>query len=128
MMMSEQINQPQVHAEVSAAFYRYEAALVSNDVAVLDALFWHDPRTVRLGAGENLYGIDEIRAFRATRPAAGLQRTLRNTLITTFGNDYAVCSTEFTREGSDRIGRQQQTWIRFADGWRIVAAQVSLMS
>ncbi|HGF0771172.1 TPA: oxalurate catabolism protein HpxZ [Kluyvera georgiana] len=128
MMMSEQINQPQVHAEVTAAFYRYEAALVSNDVAVLDALFWHDPRTVRLGAGENLYGIDEIRAFRAARPAAGLQRTLRNTLITTFGNDYAVCSTEFTREGSDRIGRQQQTWIRFADGWRIVAAQVSLMS
>ena len=128
MMMSEQINQPQVHAEVSAAFYRYEAALVSNDVAVLDALFWHDPRTVRLGAGENLYGIDEILAFRAARPAAGLQRTLRNTLITTFGNDYAVCSTEFTREGSDRIGRQQQTWIRFADGWRIVAAQVSLMS
>lgn len=128
MMMSEQINQPQVHAEVSAAFYRYEAALVSNDVAVLDALFWHDPRTVRLGAGENLYGIDEIRVFRAARPAAGLQRTLRNTLITTFGNDYAVCSTEFTREGSDRIGRQQQTWIRFADGWRIVAAQVSLMS
>ena len=128
MMMSEQINQPQVHAEVSAAFYRYEAALVSNDVAVLDALFWHDPRTVRLGAGENLYGIDEIRAFRAARPAAGLQRTLRNTLITTFGNDYAVCSTEFTREGSDRIGRQQQTWIRFADGRRIVAAQVSLMS
>ena len=97
-------------------------------MAVLDALFWHDPRTVRLGAGENLYGIDEIRAFRAARPAAGLQRTLRNTLITTFGNDYAVCSTEFTREGSDRIGRQQQTWIRFADGWRIVAAQVSLMS
>lgn len=128
MMMSEQINQPQVHAEVSAAFYRYEAALVSNDIAVLDALFWHDPRTVRLGAGENLYGKDEIRAFRAARPAAGLQRTLRNTLITTFGNDYAVCSTEFTREGSDRIGRQQQTWVRFADGWRIVAAQVSLMS
>lgn len=128
MMMSEQINQPQVHAEVSAAFYRYEAALVSNDITVLDALFWHDPRTVRLGAGENLYGIDEIRAFRAARPAAGLQRTLRNTLITTFGNDYAVCSTEFTREGSDRIGRQQQTWVRFADGWHIVAAQVSLMS
>ena len=128
MMMSEQINQPQVHAEVSAAFYRYEAALVSNDVAVLDALFWHDPRTVRLGAGENLYGIDEIRASRPARPAAGLQRTLRNTPVTAFGNDYAVCSTEFTREGSDRIGRQQQTWIRFADGWRIVAAQVSLMS
>ncbi|MFV0264329.1 MAG: oxalurate catabolism protein HpxZ [Kluyvera sp.] len=128
MMNSEQINLPQIHAEVTEAFYRYEAALVSNDIAVLDALFWHDPRTVRLGAGENLYGIDEIRAFRAARPAAGLQRTLRHTVITTYGEDYAVCSTEFTREGSERIGRQQQTWVRFADGWRIVAAQVSLMS
>lgn len=128
MMNSEQINLPQIHAEVTEAFYRYEAALISNDIAVLDALFWHDPRTVRLGAGENLYGIDEIRAFRAARPAAGLQRTLRHTVITTYGEDYAVCSTEFTREGSERIGRQQQTWVRFADGWRIVAAQVSLMS
>lgn len=128
MMNSEQINLPQIHAEVTEAFYRYEAALVSNDIVVLDALFWHDPRTVRLGAGENLYGIDEIRAFRAARPAAGLQRTLRHTVITTYGEDYAVCSTEFTREGSERIGRQQQTWVRFADGWRIVAAQVSLMS
>lgn len=128
MMTLEQINLPQIHAEVTEAFYRYEAALVSNDIAVLDALFWHDPRTVRLGAGENLYGIDEIRAFRAARPAAGLQRTLRHTVITTYGEDYAVCSTEFTREGSERIGRQQQTWVRFADGWRIVAAQVSLMS
>ncbi|QDK15486.1 oxalurate catabolism protein HpxZ [Klebsiella aerogenes] len=127
MIASQEINLPQVVSEVTAAFYRYEQALVSNDIAVLDALFWHDMRTVRLGAGENLYGIDEIRAFRAARPAAGLARELRHTVITTYGEDYAVCSTEFTREGSERIGRQQQTWVRFARGWRIVAAQVSLM-
>ena len=94
MMSPEQINRPLVLAEVTAAFYRYEEALVSNDIAVLDELFWHDKRTVRLGAGENLYGIDEIRAFRAARPAAGLQRELRHTIITTFGEDYAVCSTD----------------------------------
>ena len=126
--MNREINLPQVVTEVTAQFYRYEQALVSNDVAELDALFWHDPRTVRLGAGENLYGIDEIRAFRAARPSAGLNRTLRNTVITTFGEDYAVCSTEFTRPGSDKIGRQQQTWVRMPRGWCIVAAQVSLMS
>ncbi|MEN4768632.1 oxalurate catabolism protein HpxZ [Duffyella gerundensis] len=124
----QRINQPDVLAAVTAAFQRYEQALVSNDVAVLDELFWHDARTVRLGAGENLYGIEEIRAFRQARPAAGLARTLRNTVITTFGDDFAVCSTEFTRAGSDRIGRQQQSWVKMADGWRIVAAQVSLMS
>ncbi|WP_414163366.1 oxalurate catabolism protein HpxZ [Superficieibacter sp. BNK-5] len=127
MMIRDDINRPQVVAEVTAAFYRYEDALVNNHIKVLDELFWHDARTVRLGAGENLYGIDDIREFRAARPAAGLQRTLRHTRITTFGEDYAVCSTEFTREGSDAIGRQQQTWVRFPDGWRIVAAQVSLM-
>ncbi|QCT20327.1 oxalurate catabolism protein HpxZ [Jejubacter calystegiae] len=121
------INQPNVVDEVSTAFYRYEQALVSNDTAVLDELFWHSELTVRLGAGENLYGIEAIRAFRAARPSAGLDRQLRNTVITTFGHDYAVCSTEFTREGTARIGRQQQTWVRFDEGWRIVAAQVSLM-
>ena len=126
--MNREINLPQVVSEVTAQFWRYEKALVSNDVAELDALFWHDLRTVRLGAGENLYGIDEIRAFRAARPAAGLDRTLRNTVIITFGEDYAVCSTEFTRAGSDKIGRQQQTWVRMPHGWCIVAAQVSLMS
>ena len=126
--MSHEVNIPAVLAEVTAAFQRYEQALVSNDIAVLDALFWHDARTVRLGAGENLYGIEAIRAFRAARPAAGLQRQLRNTVITAFGSDFAVCSTEFTREGSERIGRQQQSWVRLPEGWRIVAAQVSLMS
>jgi hypothetical protein len=127
-MTPEHIDRPAIVAEVTTAFYRYEQALVSNDVAVLDELFWHDSRTVRLGAGENLYGIEEIRAFRAARPSAGLDRTLRHTVITTFGDDYAVCSTEFTREGTERIGRQQQTWVRLPCGWRIVAAQVSLMN
>nr|WP_024965633.1 oxalurate catabolism protein HpxZ [Pantoea sp. IMH] len=122
------INLPATVAEVTAAFYRYEAALVSNDTTVLDELFWHDERTVRLGAGENLYGIEAIRAFRASRPSAGLIRQLSNTTIVTFGEDYAVCSTEFTREGSEKTGRQQQTWVRLPDGWRIVAAQVSLMN
>ncbi|MFH8133522.1 oxalurate catabolism protein HpxZ [Pantoea osteomyelitidis] len=127
-MKPEEIDLPSVVTEVTAAFNRYEQALVSNDIAVLDELFWHDARTVRLGAGENLYGIDEIRAFRAARPSVGLARSLRNTVITTYGTDYAVCSTEFTREGNEKIGRQQQTWVRMPDGWRIVAAQVSLMS
>jgi len=127
-MNPEQIDLPAVRAEVCAAFQRYEQALISNDIAVLDELFWHDPRTVRLGAAENLYGIDEIRAFRAARPAAGLHRELRNTVITTYGEDFAVCSTEFTREGSQRIGRQQQSWVKLDGQWRIVAAQVSLMS
>jgi len=127
-MNTDAINLPEVLNAVTAAFYRYEKALTGNDIAVLDELLWHDPRTVRLGAGENLYGIDEIRAFRAARPSAGLDRTLRNTVITTFGDAYAVCSTEFTRAGTEKIGRQQQTWVKFPQGWRIVAAQVSLMS
>ena len=127
-MTPEHIDRPTILAEVTAAFYRYEQALIGNDVEVLDELFWHDKRTVRLGAGENLYGIDEIRAFRAARPSKGLERELRNTVITTFGDDYAACSTEFTREGVEKIGRQQQTWVRLPCGWRIVAAQVSLMS
>lgn len=126
-MKSEYIDRPAILAEVTAAFYRYEEALIHNDILVLDELFWHDERTVRLGAGENLYGIEQIRAFRASRPAQGLARELRNTVITTFGEDYAVCSTEFTREGSEKIGRQQQTWVKLPCGWRIVAAQVSLM-
>lgn len=127
-MKSEYIDRPAIVAEVTAAFYRYEEALTGNNIAVLDELFWHDKRTVRLGAGENLYGIEEIRAFRAARPSAGLDRQLQNTVITTYGEDFAVCSTEFTRAGSDRIGRQQQTWVKLPCGWRIVAAQVSLMN
>ncbi|MEH0834294.1 oxalurate catabolism protein HpxZ [Pectobacterium cacticida] len=127
-MLPDNINQQDVLADVTAAFYRYEKALTSNDIAVLDELFWHDEKTVRYGAGENLYGIEEIRAFRLARPSAGLDRTLRNTVITTYGHDMAVASTEFTRAGSTKIGRQMQTWVKMPEGWRIVAAHVSLMS
>lgn len=103
-MNSEHIDRPAVLAEVNAAFYRYEQALISNDIDVLDELFWHDARTVRYGATESLYGIDEIRDFRQRRPANGLQRLLENTQITTFGEDMAVASTEFHRPGSNRRG------------------------
>ena len=126
--MALPINLPEVQAQVRAAFARYEHALVNNLVDELDALFWHSENTVRYGATENLYGIDAIRAFRNARSAAGLARTLRNTVITTYGHDMATASTEFTREGSSRIGRQQQTWMRDPEqGWCVVAAQVSLM-
>ncbi len=126
-MNSEHIDRPAVLAEVNAAFYRYEQALISNDIDVLDELFWHDARTVRYGATESLYGIDEIRDFRQRRPANGLERLLENTKITTFGEDMAVASTEFHRPGSNRRGRQMQTWVKLPCGWRIVAAHVSLL-
>ena len=123
-----QINRPEVVAEVQAAFARYEDALVNNRIEVLDELFWDSLHTVRYGIGENLLGIAAIRAFRAARPAAGLGRELSNTVITTFGRDLATAMTEFRRTGSERTGRQSQTWVRLAGGWRIVAAHVSLMS
>ncbi len=109
-------------------FARYEDALVNNKIDVLDELFWRSPATVRYGAGENLVGIEAIRAFRAARPSAGLARTLAATVITTFGHDFATAMTEFRRVGSDRIGRQSQTWVRFAEGWRVVAAHVSTIA
>ncbi|MBN8489741.1 MAG: oxalurate catabolism protein HpxZ [Burkholderiales bacterium] len=121
------INRPEVQAEVSAVFARYEDALVNNRVDVLDELFWSSAFTVRFGVGENLYGIEAIRAFRQARPAQGLARTLQHTVITTFGADLATAMTEFRRAGSDRIGRQSQTWVRLPEGWRVVAAHVSLM-
>lgn len=123
-----QINLPEVLAEVTEVFARYEAALISNDVAVLDELFWHSPHTLRYGAGENLYGYDEIRAFRAARPAVGLAREVLRTVITTYGTDFATANIEFRREGSARTGRQSQTWARTPAGWRVVAAHVSLMA
>ncbi|MBL8831182.1 MAG: oxalurate catabolism protein HpxZ [Rhodospirillales bacterium] len=121
-----EINIPDVLAEVTEAFRRYEVALTTNDIAVLDELFKDAPYTVRYGATEILYGYAEIQAFRASRPGQGLQRTLERTLITTFGRDFATASTLFRRVPG-KIGRQQQTWVRFAEGWRVVAAQVSLM-
>lgn len=123
-----EINNPEVLADVTAAFERYEVALVGNDVAVLDGLFWNSPHTLRYGATENLYGFDAIRAFRASRPAAGLARTLGKTVITSYGRDFATANTEFHRSGSDRTGRQSQTWLRTPEGWRVVAAHVSLLA
>jgi hypothetical protein len=121
------INLPDVHAEVSAVFARYEHALVHNLVDELDALFWPSAHTVRYGAAENLHGIDAIRAFRAARPAAGLARTLHHTVITTFGRDLATAMTQFSRAGSTKVGRQSQTWVRMPAGWQVVAAHVSLI-
>lgn len=125
--VSPPINLPQVHAEVSAAFARYEDALVNNRVEVLDELFWASPHTVRYGVGENLVGIAAIRAFRAARPAQGLARELMNTVITTYGEDFATAMTEFQRPGAPRSGRQSQTWCRIDGRWVVVAAHVSLL-
>ena len=123
-----ELNNPDVVAEVTAMFMQYEQALVTNDVAVLDKLFWNHPKTVRYGATENLVGYAQIQAFRSQRSPAGLARTLGNTVITSFGLDMATANTTFTRENELRIGRQSQTWVRFPQGWRIVAAHVSWMS
>ena len=122
-----QIDIPVGQAEVEAAFARYEAALVGNDLPVLDELFWQSPSTVRFGVTENLFGAAEIAAFRAGRSPRGLARDILRTSITTFGRDFATASITFQRAGSARIGRQQQSWVRFPEGWRVVAAHVSLM-
>ena len=122
------IDDPAALAEVQASFAAYEAALTGNDVAALDAFFWRDPRALRYGAGENLYGHAAIAAFRAARPAAGLARALERTVVTSFGRDFATASTLFRRDGApDRVGRQTQSWARLPEGWRIVAAHVSVI-
>jgi hypothetical protein len=123
-----EIDLPDVLAEVAAQFARYEKALVANDVATLDELFHRDARALRYGVSENLYGYEAIMAFRAARSPAGLERRTDKTLITTYGRDSAVASTLFYRDSlPGRVGRQMQTWIRFAEGWRIVAAHVSII-
>lgn len=121
------INLPDVVADVTAAFECYERALVTNDVAVLDELFWNSPHTLRYGATENLYGYEAIRAFRAGRSPQGLARTILRTVITTYGRDLASANIEFLRDGSTRTGRQSQTWMRTPEGWKVVAAHVSLL-
>ncbi|MFM2450418.1 MAG: oxalurate catabolism protein HpxZ [Pseudomonadota bacterium] len=123
-----EINMPEVLHEVTSAFERYEQALVNNDVAVLDELFWNSPLTLRYGATENFYGYAAIQAFRAGRSAQGLSRELRHTVIITYGHDFATANTEFARQGSDKTGRQSQTWMRTPAGWRVVAAHVSLLA
>jgi hypothetical protein len=123
-----EINAPDVLAEVTETFERYERALVANDVETLDALFWPSPHTLRYGAGENLYGYDEIAAFRATRSPAGLARTLERTVITSYGRDFATANTLFRRNSLlGKVGRQSQTWMRTTDGWKVVAAHVSII-
>jgi hypothetical protein len=120
-------NRPDVLAELQAAFARYEDALVNNRVDVLDELFWDSAQTIRFGVNENLYGIDAIREFRNARSPSGLARTLRRTVISSFGDDFGTTMTEFTREGGPALGRQSQTWCRIDGRWQVVAAHVSLI-
>ncbi len=123
-----EIDIPAVKAEVEAAFARYEVALNTNDVETLQALFWADPHTIRYGIGENLYGHVEIGAFRAARSPVGLARRIFRTVITTYGRDFATASTLFSRESvPGKVGRQMQSWVRMPEGWRIVAAHVSVI-
>ncbi|WP_447927111.1 oxalurate catabolism protein HpxZ [Vreelandella sp. EE27] len=120
------INLPQVVAEVIAAFEEYERALVDNELSTLDAYFWEAPHTVRYGVAENLYGADAIAVYRRSCRPVGHGRRLHNTVITTFGKDYATVSTEFEDGETPRIGRQMQTWVRFPNGWKVVSAHVSI--
>lgn len=122
------INAPHIVAEVEAAFARYEDALVNNKVEVLDELFWNSDTTIRYGGGENLYGYAEIAAFRAGRGSANLARTLERTVITTYGDDFATAMTMFVRGDPSKVGRQSQTWARMPEGWRVVAAHVSVIA
>ena len=122
------IDLPEVVAEVRAAFDRYEKALITNDLDVLNSIFRDDPRTIRYGIAENLYGHDQIKGFRQARAPVGLMRSTAQTVITTYGRDFAVASTLFRRETvPGKVGRQMQTWVRFPDGWHVVAAHVSLI-
>jgi ketosteroid isomerase-like protein len=122
-----ELNIPEVVAEVTATFQSYERALVANDVEALDALFWNNPNTLRFGIAENLYGYEAIASFRSSRAPIDLTRHLKNTVIVTYGRDFATANTEFQRVGSSVIGRQSHVWVRTEDGWRIAAAHVSLM-
>jgi hypothetical protein len=127
-MSALQIDIPEVKAEAEAAFAEYERALVTNDVAALDVLFLESPTTIRYGVAENLYGYGEIAAFRAARSPAGLARRLEQSVVTTYGRDFAVASTLFRRDSAPgKVGRQMQTWVRTEDGWRVAAAHVSII-
>jgi hypothetical protein len=122
------INDPAVMAEVQVAFDGYERALMENDLEVLDGMFWVSDMTVRIGPGQNLYGIDAIREFRQNRPGGSPQRELLKVVITTFGRDLATANAEFQRLGAPAPGRQSQTWVRFPEGWRVVCAHISMLS
>ncbi len=123
-----EINLPDIVVEVKAAFDRYEQALIANDLDTLNEMFRDDPRTIRYGMAENLYGYAEIMSFRAGRAPVGLARTLSRTVITTYGREFATASTLFERATTPgKIGRQMQTWVKFPEGWRVAAAHVSLI-
>ncbi len=122
-----QINEPSTLAEVTEMFAAYETALMANDVEALNGFFWRDPLVLRFGPAECLYGHEAIAAYRAARDVTDISRQLENTVVTTFGSDFATANTEYVRLASGRRGRQSQTWARFEDGWKIVAAHVSLM-
>ena len=122
-----EINIPEVLAEVTAAHDRYEQALVTNDVDVLNELFWDNELTLRYGIAEQLYGHDQIAGFRSARSPVGLERTTDPVVVTTYGRDYATANLEFKRPSMGGIGRQSQTWVRMPEGWRIVAAHVSVV-
>lgn len=121
------LDEPETHAEIAALVERYEDALARNDIAALDAMFWRSEQVVRFGVGENLYGEKEIAEFRRRRAGGSPPRTVRRIAVTTFGRDFAVANVEFQRLGNETIGRQSQSWVRLPEGWRIVAAHVSLM-
>jgi hypothetical protein len=127
MSATPQVNDPAAVAELTAAFAAYERALVGNDIAALNRMFWDSPLTLRYGTREHelLYSHAEIAEFRRKRGAIDQRRTLRNTRIVTFGNDFGVANTEYVPAGSDEVGRQSQTWVRTVDGWKIVSAHVS---
>ena len=122
-----EINIPEIVAQVTEAFMQYERALVANDLAALDAMFWNNPKTLRFGIAENLYGFEAIASFRSSRPPIDLTRRLMNTVIVSYGRDLATANTEFQRVGSSVTGRQSHVWVRTDAGWRIAAAHVSLM-
>lgn len=124
MIESSTVNLPHVQSAIELLFQTYEYALMQNDLDALDRLFWQSPLAIRFGAGETLYGIEAIRSYRQARSPEDIRRTLRNTTITTFSEDFAITTTEFERNGQP-TGRQTQTWVRFSDGWRIVSAHVS---
>ena len=124
--MSFELNRPEIVAEVTQIFQRYEKALMANDVATLNELFWNSQHTIRYGLVEQAYGHAAIAGVRAARDPVDLKRTLTRIVITTYGDDFATASCEYRRDGSGRFGRQMQTWMRIGEGWRVVAAHVSL--
>jgi hypothetical protein len=124
-----QVNDPEIVAELQALYPKYEAALMANDAETLTQMFWASPHAMRFGVTENLYGIEEIEAFRKSRPSTNLARTVRRLDIVTFGRDFGSVTLEFERTANGKIisGRQSQVWVRLPEGWRIVAAHVSVL-